>query len=362
MKKQTLAIFASSALLLLAFENCQKSRIEIINGKLDSSSQSNQLSLSNTINLFNKTPFLQANPSISIQLPLSETKLENNHFAVFAKDQTPLSKKEQSDQWPLRQNSFYYDDLAQYTTYYWANTAMEKIYQQTEINYLINHKINIQTKADSTGWDATLKTIYLEKGIDLDTGILIHLLGQANITFSQPNFSFEAFDADPQHLNCGPTESTIVPADCCRSQDGCSKAIISGAADYFVGLTFEEKPTLGEWLTQRESGLGFCGISRNLNSNLNLDLATTYNACVEATNVRGQINLMGAWYASVWWRIRTQLKSQQDLRNFDALYMRHLSLIRPEDNFQTIFSKVLDLDKKYYGGAFSDDFKKVTGW
>ena len=153
--------------------------------------------------------------------------------------------------------------------------------------------------------------------------------------------------------SCGPSIELIYNNDCCTSKSGCLNALLSGLADFFFVTIFPDSPTLGEYITERVSGMGFCQLSRNLNSHFTLDKA--FDACPTA---KGQVNNLGSAYAQVWWQARKA--NNANLVDFDKLFLRHLTQLETSDNFFSLLDKALQLDTKEFQSHFSNALKQAT--
>jgi hypothetical protein len=365
MKQTIIYIIILWISLPLFFQNCQRHPTHFNLSEASQIPSTENLAQSgdaNVVYIFPKTP-LNSKLTLPAYIESDSGFLKNDMFNIKPKNEILVQKSLNDSDWPLRIGSFFFIDLAQYNSFFWANRTSSIILERTGIFYLQNNPITIETNSNKTGWSSSEKTIYLQKEADLDTGLLVYFIGQANLEFSQVNFNRNNYDLDSQQIDCGP-DGSVYKKDCCSSKMGCSKAILSGISDYFVGMIFENNPTLGEYITQRSSGLGFCEISRDLNANLSLDLQAAYDACFLPnlnSRVHGQINVMGSWYASIWWRVRAILPTDSDRKSLDRLFMLHLQVVLPIDNFQSIFQKINELDKTNFNGNFSNYFAAALG-
>lgn len=297
--------------------------------------------------------------------------LQNKSFQVLSAKYPRATAQEKNWKFKYSEND---RRLAQVSAYFWLNRATLVLQQRSGVFYAAEKQMVVVTDAPATGWSMSQNAIYLQDSSSdyhtaFDAGILIHMLGRANLDYATQGQLLNV-DYSADHNPCGPTQDNQHPAGCCKSALGCSRAIQNGVSDYFVALVFLDSPGLGEYWTNRLEGLSFCGVSRNLNLSRDLNSETAFLACKEVGwsdsqnsfhGNSGVVEVMGGVYASIWWNVRAQVAAfgAGRVADLDRLFMLHLRDIRPTDNFQTILTEnILILDQKEFGGFFKDFFEK----
>ena len=253
--------------------------------------------------------------------------------------------------------------LAHISAFYWLDTAIQTFKKRTGIFYAEGKNIRVNIDSRGTGWSSASNQISLEAAADgrqvaYDAGILIQLLGEANIYYAtQGAIALRANDQN--HLDCGPSDGPVRQKNCCVSAQGCSRAITSGASDYLAALMFPDSPTLGEYWANQDSGLSLCRISRDLRLNTNILATDAFQAC-SGFGATGEVYVMGTVYASIWWEVRQKvLAAGADgnvataLTAYDQLYMQHLALLDSQDTFSTVLTKIQTLDSTKFSSQFS---------
>ncbi|NJL23862.1 MAG: hypothetical protein HC902_00860 [Calothrix sp. SM1_5_4] len=75
-----------------------------------------------------------------------------------------------------------------------------------------------------------------------------------------------------------------------------------------AAMMFPQSPKLGETVANAVDGQRICGMNRDLALLTLRGKAEIFGACAKAS---GHANLMGAWYASLWWRARIQAEARE---------------------------------------------------
>lgn len=70
---------------------------------------------------------------------------------------------------------------------------------------------------------------------------------------------------------------------------------------------------------------------------------------------------MGTLYASIWWDVRRQviLSPDLNLKDFNLLFLKHVSHIQSNDDFNSILDKIKKIDTQWFQGRYSVLFDQV---
>jgi hypothetical protein len=144
---------------------------------------------------------------------------------------------------------------------------------------------------------------------------VIQLLGQLAAYHLSGNKSFD-LHVSAQHNFC-----SLNPKGCCANENGCVNALNSAFGDYMAAMIFPESPALGETAGQSVEGMKICGLDRDLRRLSAQSKSDIFNACAE----KGNVTLVGAWYASLWWKARTRAEELEvgGAREVDVLFFEH---------------------------------------
>ena len=206
----------------------------------------------------------------------------------------------------------------------------------------------------SNGWIVFGQTDSPSGGTNyaLDSSIGAHELGHANLRWAMGS----AYYSGSGHTVCGPVGQE---EKCCPTNAGCFAAINEGQADYHAMMLFPDYPGIAEILTNDGVGLRGCGIPRNAPMNFMLTRTQAYTAC--AAPYQGEVHVMGALYASIWWKVRSNQFTQLQKREIDKLFLAHLAALRTTDTFNTVVARIEATDiglfgTPRYGPAFRAEF------
>jgi hypothetical protein len=197
----------------------------------------------------------------------------------------------------------------------------------------------------SNGWIVFGQTDSPSGGTNyaLDSSIGAHELGHANLRWAMPGNSYYSSGG---HVVCGPTGQE---EKCCATNAGCFSAINEGQADYHAMMLFPDYPGIAEILSNDGVGLRGCGIPRNAPMNATLTRAEAYTAC--AAPYQGEVHVMGALYASIWWKVRSDQATPVLKREVDKLFLAHLASLQTTDTFNTVVARILAADIGLFGAA-----------
>ncbi len=369
------AVCAGIALLVLTFQNCGKPFQSKTSSELSSTSLEPVL-IDNCLDtdvdacVFNKnfvaqtkqsaigrTPAqLEGEQKLAIQIGhLTENdQLKNNSFQVFQSGLTQSLGAKPDGSWRYR---FTESDgsakVGQVMSFYWANFAMENAIATTGKFYAAESKIKIITDDTLFGWAPSNNQIHLLKkssgnSMAMDASTLVYFLGWANLDYATKGEI--SVISNSNHLVCG-SDGRM---DCCKSEMGCSRALASGQADYFVAMTFPDAPALGESWADSAQGQFVCQSAyvRHPDSFTAVSAQESFNLC---GSEKGSIYSMGALYSSIWWSVR--VANGSNANEVDRLFMRHLEKLTGDDDFVTVQAKILTLDQALNGGKYVAKFK-----
>ena len=182
----------------------------------------------------------------------------------------------------------------------------------------------------------------------LSADIILHEAAHASFYYSNLN---RATYSDLTHELCAEDK-----AICCNTEKGCFKAINEGQADFhsliiFSSLSPSLNPVVGDGVTNELNyGLGIC-MARNMDDLRNKSVTDVYNGCDSGAELQGEIHMMGALYASIWWNIYTHSSVVKD--EIIELFVEHLPIVNSEDTFETIGRRILSLDQQKFSGKYS---------
>lgn len=263
---------------------------------------------------------------------------------------TPLinlyDKQLLKSQWSM-QTSY----LEQITAYYWMNRFLDYVGPRVGGLRIQGKGIRVVVDDAFNGWVPEKNSIHLKREIGripaaLQSELAIYFLAQAEVTQIAGVFSLPSDDVT--HKKCG-----IDIKGCCSAQAGCGKALRSSAGDYWAAVMFPAKARIGETISQNLQGQQLCGLSRDLSLLAQKSLAQTYSACGSQGRT-GDVYVMGAFYAAVWWQIRSQAEGQftNGAKSIDKFFHDHMAQWTSVDTLQTAKAKALSLSDGFEGGRF----------
>ncbi len=310
--------------------------------------------------LFQKSPVAQQNAVLSNQSRSSMAELqtfgvkindlngsgflENSSIRILT-SHTPRLKTTQN----LKASVLNGSELEQVMTYYYLNRTIEYLSARGPLA-VRNQNIPVLVDDRVSGFRLANKTIYLSRKDGrlpsaFDASEAVYLLGLANAHLASGGRLYNLPSKEDQHKMCG-----LDAKGCCSSRLGCARALASGAATYTTALMFPEKPVIGELGANRLAGVRLCGaMDRDLRTLTSVTATSAFVAC-EAR--KGDVNILGSLYASIWWEIRKAFPAET--YKVDHIFLRHLLQLTAEDTFLTAKEKVLGLDRTLNGGDFSE--------
>lgn len=278
-----------------------------------------------------KTGFL-TNAKIAIHT------LNTPRFTLFAKEKL---KAEFSDQ-----ESY----LEQVSAYYWMNRALEYLSGRVGESRLPLTPLKVYVDDAFTGYASTRDAIHLEKSPGalpkaLSGEAVVQLLGQALAMDLSRRALFPG--AAAQHKVCGTS-----PRGCCASEAGCAQALGSAFGDYVSAMMFPGAPKLGESVANSPAGQSLCALPRDLAALAGRTKAEVYTAC---STQQGQVVLMGAWYASQWWKLRQQSEAQTpgSGTDIDQIFFDHAREWAANATFAEAKAAALKVAAQHKGGKFA---------
>jgi hypothetical protein len=358
------------ALLVATFQNCSKG----LQSRTDEEA-STFLQTQNCMNsqsdacLFNKNAVSQTGKAVTAdriggyQLTATQVLgrdnsgfLQNAHFSVLTSQTERITSTQGFKHYYNTQSSA----LEQVMSY----THTQKLWQWLNdrgFTIMNNKGIKIYADAGTTTWVPSRNEIHLQRETQnfpaaLDASLIMHLYAQAAIWHASAGQSQANLNLKAQA--CADQMGFMHPFGCCTSSLGCAPAIVSGAADVMTSFQFLSKPALGDGLKNDPKGLSVCGLARNPASNRQLTISAASQRC-SGRGSTSQIHALGLVYASIWFEAREKAQNKYD---FEKFFLKHLSLIRGDDDFLTLKSKILTLDTNefsgYFGSIMNDEFTR----
>lgn len=282
--------------------------------------------------------------------------LQNGSFAVYRAGNTRSLERTDNDNW--RHDLTDSDGVAkvgQLMSFYWANFATQNAFEVSGKIFARGKKIKIITDDAVFGWAPSKNQIHLlttpnGDSMALDASIVIYFLGWANLEYAT-NGNINVM-SKTLHKTCGPQNRQ----DCCTEKIGCSRALASGQADYFVAMTFPNKPAMGDGWSRSTQGNAVCqsSLSRHPASFNNATVDSSYSLCA-AQGQAGSIYALGAMYSSIWWNVRNA--SGSNPLEIDRLFLLHLEKLDGDDNLITVKNKILQMDTEIFSGKYNSAFE-----
>jgi len=279
--------------------------------------------------------------------------LENNRVRVYALHGPRFSLPDRARL--KSEMDMQMSHVEQFSAFYWSNRVFDYLGPRLGESRLPIEGLKIYPDDVFTGYSSLNKSIHLEKKSgqlpkSMSGEIVVYLVGQAiadGLTGGKVFFRDSA-----KHNFCA-----LDPKGCCSSEDGCAQALASAFGDYLAAIMFPESARLGESLADSLDGQKICGLARDLNSLVLQSRSQIYNACPAA----GRAVLLGGWYASVWWRLRTQIESQEAgaSRDVDLLFFDHARVWQAQSTFAEAKAEALRLAAQHKDGRFLQSFNSA---
>lgn len=363
--RRAIILVAATLPLMIAFQNCGQN-LEVSQHPESSTFKRAEECMAGKSTagacLFQKSPVSQAGKAVAADYiggyqsspvnidELSGTYLENNHFQIVTARTSRLPKTSGFRHYFNPSNS----NLEQVSSYYFTNELRNWLIARGGSAHQ-NQGFKVVADSSFSGFIPSKKEVHLERnGVNLpaalDGSIVQHVYGQAYIWAATSGQSHADMSATAK--SCNDARGFNSPAGCCKDANGCTAAIISGAADFMVAAYFGASGTrIGEGWKNDISGLRTCGLSRDPAAQSKLTRSQAHQAC-SSRGSSGNITTMGLLYASIWWEAR--LKASDTL-DFDKLFVRHLTEIRSDDTIATLKTKILSLDSSAFASRHSSN-------
>jgi hypothetical protein len=279
---------------------------------------------------------------------------ETNQVQVFQNEPIPFSS----------QNPFPY---AYIHTSYWAKEYSLFIKKIIQKPWALDQKsVKIYANSPFSGWSPDKNEIHLffddfkNQVMALDASVLVYFLSEAQLSYltSKKIDGYQAdtktYEKDPHLKNCKTSKGKLLIDSCCNSQNGCSKAISSGQADYLTSLFFQTHPAVGDDWGSDLNGFQACGIYRNPELNQKLTFNQAFEKCSQS-NIEGYFPILGAVYASLWWEMRKEADVKE---NIDFLFLAHLESLNFDDTFTSALEKAIEKDRTLFANKYTALIKR----
>lgn len=238
--------------------------------------------------------------------------------------------------------------LAQFSAYYWSNRLFEHLEFRLGAERLPASQVKIYADDAFTGFVSASNAVHLEQKTDkiakaLNGEVVIHMVAQS---VAHGLSGGELFKKDlTQHNTCA-----LDPKGCCATDMGCAQALGNGFGEYVSALMFPDSARVGESIAADLGGQKICGLSRSLDTLSAKTRAEVFSACMPG----GRAVLLGAWYASQWWKLRAQAEAQETgaSQDIDKLFFDHARGFRATSTFAEAKTEALRLAADYKGGKF----------
>ncbi|MCB0391063.1 MAG: hypothetical protein KDD58_07225 [Bdellovibrionales bacterium] len=289
---------------------------------------------------------------------VSANQLKHNSFEIITANGEEI---EPSSSMKNEKDNYVASDIAQLMAYYWGQRTIEVLELRTGYNYLKDADIKVYVNDNFNGWTSALNKIHLgktqnEMPMALNGEVIVYYFSLANISYANDDIVSDLSE-DEKHLDCTGSDGGTVIKGCCKNELGCSKALVSGLAEYQTALVFPESPIFGEGLANSKTGQQRCSLSRAFYDLMEEEAVDVFEACDEES--KGDIYLLGSHLAAKLWQLRDQL-SGRHLKNYlDVLILASLEELEPEDDFETYFEKLLILDEDMQN-LLQDDLEELA--
>lgn len=239
--------------------------------------------------------------------------------------------------------------VEQVSAYYYSNLAYEYLEKQVGPERLPAGLTKIYVDDAFTGISSSQNSIHLEKKESrtpkaLSGDVVVQLLGQ---TLASRLSERRVHETNPvQHKTC-----ELEAKGCCSSANGCSQALLNGFGDYVSAMVFPANARLGEAIAGSPQGQSVCSIRRDMAVLATRTRAQAFAACPN----QGYSPLMGSWYASIWWRMRNQLESQEQgsAQDIDKLFFDHARAWTGSFTFVEAKNEALRLSALFKSGKYT---------
>lgn len=241
---------------------------------------------------------------------------------------------------------------AQFSAYYWSNRMFDYLGARVGQERLPLRGLKIYADDAFTGYSAVNGSVHLEKKDNqiakaFSGEIVVHLTAQA-VAHAISGGRLFAKDST-QHNFCA-----LDPKGCCATEMGCAQALGNGFGEYTAAMMFPDSARTGETLSGAIEGQKICSIPRDLNSLSARTKTQVFNAC----DPKGRAVLLGAWYASIWWKLRAQLEAQETGAgaDVDKIFFDHAKSFTGQSTFSEAKAAAMSVVLNYKAGKYSAAF------
>lgn len=326
--------------------------------------------------LFSKNPVAQKNASLldlsksspeyltlqTYRYELKNTEpnlvLDSSRVRVAELNGSPVNAPLSTPSWKIPFTSSNADLLAKANAFFWWNYGIQRSQSLTSLSWSANHRVRIFVGDTFNGFSGGRESLHLRTDGDrpsaaLDSGIILYYLGVAEAWYANSGALFDNSGAS-KHTACAPTGEPKLMYGCCTTQAGCSRALISGIGEFMLALLNPDRPQLGELIANAPEGIRVCGIRRAAHDNETLTASQAFSACASTVG-SGYVTTMGSLYASIWWELRKQamVMGPNGEAEIGRLFLRHLELLRGDDDLMTARGKILYYDSVDFGGRYN---------
>lgn len=218
-------------------------------------------------------------------------------------------------------------------------------------------QIAINIDSNWNGYDPADNTIHLKKdsasrSAALDSSLIVFNLLLAN-SYQQTSGAILSGLAT-QGKDCKNSKGIAIKLGCCKNKSGCGLALYYAQAEYLASVYFEKQKlsvSLGETYGNNPKGKKICGLVKNLNESKNLSFNQSYTSC--QTSAQGLASVMSLSYSALWWKVRSQLTTQDLKELLDELFIKHIADLTGGMNFREAIDKAKLIDSAQYEGQFS---------
>lgn len=272
--------------------------------------------------------------------------LENPRIAVYSlnSERFTLAHRGQLKSGSFPSGTF----LEQFSAYYWSNRVFEHLEARLGAERVNAPQIKIYADDGFSGYVSSQNSVHLERkqgqiAKALNGEVVIHLVAQA---IANSLSQRELFKKDlTQHNTCA-----LDPKGCCTTNLGCAQALGNSFGEYVAAIMFPDSAKIGESLANNLTGQKICDVARSLDTLSAKTRAEIFSACAP----QGRAVLMGAWYASQWWKLRAQAEAQETgaSQDIDKLFFDHAKVFKSTSTFADAKAEALRLATDYKGGKF----------
>lgn len=245
--------------------------------------------------------------------------------------------------------------VEQFSAYYWANRVFDYLEPRLGAARLAMAPLKIYADDAFTGYASGGNSIHLQREQNslpkaYSGEVVVYLVGQA---LANSLSGQKVFTRNPaQHNFCA-----LDPKGCCTTENGCAQSLANAFGEYLAAVMFPDSARVGEAIANATAGQKICEVPRALGAIVTKTKTEVFNACAPA----GRTVLMGAWYASLWWKLRAQLDAQEpgSASDVDALFFDHAKVWTSTSTFAEAKTEALRLAGEFKGGKYLVAFQSA---